>query len=71
MSQTIITYDLNEVKELKKLDDIQTVKSENKIWIGLEDPTDEILQSFVLISIWTTARLSCIHASLRSLRSDY
>jgi magnesium transporter len=47
MSQTIITYDLNEVKELKKLDDIQTVKSENKIWIDLEDPTDEILQSFV------------------------
>jgi magnesium transporter len=47
MPQTIITYDSNEVRELKKVDDIQTVKSENKIWIDLVDPTDEILQSFV------------------------
>jgi magnesium transporter len=45
--QTIITYDPNEVKELEKLDDIQTDKTENKIWIDLVDPTDEILQSFV------------------------
>jgi magnesium transporter len=45
--QTIITYDSNEVKELKKLDDIQTGKTENKIWIDLVDPTDEVLQSFV------------------------
>ena len=45
--QTIITYDSNEVKELKKLDDIQTDKTENKIWIDLVDPTDEVLQSFV------------------------
>jgi magnesium transporter len=46
-TQTIITYDSNEVKELKKLEEIQTVKTENKVWIDLVDPTDEVLQSFV------------------------
>jgi magnesium transporter len=42
--QTIITYNENELTELKNL---QNIKSEDKIWIDLVDPSDDVLQSFV------------------------
>lgn len=42
--QTIMTYNANEVKELKEL---QNIKTEDKIWVDLVDPTDDVLQSFV------------------------
>ena len=42
--QTITVYNENEVKELK---DIQNIKAEDKIWIDLVDPTDDVLQTFV------------------------
>ena len=41
---TITVYNENEVKELN---DIQNIKGEDKIWIDLVDPTDDVLQTFV------------------------
>ena len=40
--QTIIVYNENEVREEK---DFQNFKSEDKIWINLEDPPDEIMKN--------------------------
>ena len=40
--QTIIVYNENEVREEK---DFQNFKSEDKIWIDLEDPPDEIMKN--------------------------
>ena len=42
--QTIIVYNENEVKEQREF---QNLKSEDKIWIDLVDPTDNDLESFV------------------------
>ncbi|MGB0003751.1 MAG: hypothetical protein WBP74_03730 [Nitrososphaeraceae archaeon] len=42
--QTIVTYNENEVKEQLEF---QNLKSEDKIWIDLVDPTDNDLESFV------------------------
>ncbi len=42
--QTIITYNENEVTELKNL---QNIKPEDKVWIDLVDPTDDVVQNFV------------------------
>ena len=42
--QTIVTYNENEVKEQREF---QNLKSEDKIWIDLVDPTDNDLESFV------------------------
>ena len=42
--QTIIVYNENEVKEQREF---QNLKSEDKIWIDLGDPTDNDLESFV------------------------
>ena len=42
--QTIVTYNENEVREQREL---QNLKSEDKIWIDLVDPTDNELESFV------------------------
>ena len=42
--QTIVTYNENEVKEQREF---QNLKSEDKIWIDLGDPTDNDLESFV------------------------
>ena len=42
--QTIIVYSENEVKEQR---DFQNLKSEDKIWIDLADPTDNDFESFV------------------------
>ena len=42
--QTIIVYNENEVKEQREF---QNLKSEDKIWIDLADPTDNDLESFV------------------------
>ena len=42
--QTIIVYNENEVKEQREF---QNLKSEDKIWIDLVDPTDNDLQNFV------------------------
>jgi len=36
--QTIVTYNENEVKEQREF---QNLKSEDKIWIDLVDPTDK------------------------------
>ena len=40
--QTILVYNENEVREEK---DFQNFKSEDKIWIDLEDPPDEIMKN--------------------------
>lgn len=42
--QTIITYNENEVTAQKEF---QNIKSEDKIWIDLVNPTDDVLQNFV------------------------
>ncbi len=42
--QTIIVYNQDEVTEQKEF---QNIKSEDKIWIDLVDPTDDALQNFV------------------------
>ncbi|MGB8159812.1 MAG: CorA family divalent cation transporter [Nitrososphaeraceae archaeon] len=42
--QTIVTYNENEVREQREF---QNLKSEDKIWIDLVDPTDNDLESFV------------------------
>ena len=42
--QTIFVYNENEVKEQREF---QNLKSEDKIWIDLVDPTDNDLESFV------------------------
>ena len=42
--QTIVTYNENEVKEQREF---QNLKSEDKIWIDLVDPTDNDLESLV------------------------
>ena len=41
---TITVYNENEVKELN---DIQNIQGEDKVWIDLVDPTDDVLQTFV------------------------
>ena len=41
---TITVYNENEVKELN---DTQNIQGEDKIWIDLVDPTDDVLQTFV------------------------
>jgi Mg2+ and Co2+ transporter CorA len=41
--QTIILYNENEVKEQREFENL---KSEDKIWIDLVDPTDNELESF-------------------------
>jgi len=47
MNQTIITYNENEVKDLKEIKEIENIKNEDKIWIDLTDPTEDVTQSFV------------------------
>ena len=42
--QTIITYNENEVTGVK---DLQNIKPEDKVWIDLLNPTDDVVQSFV------------------------
>ncbi len=42
--ETIIVYNENEVTEQKEF---QNIKSEDKIWIDLVDPTDDVLQNVV------------------------
>ena len=42
--QTIVTYNENEVRRQREF---QNLKSEDKIWIDLVDPTDNDLESFV------------------------
>ena len=42
--QTLIVYNENEVTEQKEF---QNLNSEDKIWIDLVDPTDEMLQNVV------------------------
>jgi magnesium transporter len=41
---TITVYNENEVMELN---DIQNIQGEDKVWIDLVDPTDDVLQTFV------------------------
>ena len=41
---TITVYNENEVKELN---DIKNIQGEDKVWIDLVDPTDDVLQTFV------------------------
>jgi Mg2+ and Co2+ transporter CorA len=41
---TITVYNENEIKELN---DIQNIQGEDKVWIDLVDPTDDVLQTFV------------------------
>src|SRR6476620_311869 len=40
----ITVYNENEVKELN---DIQNIQSEDKIWVDLVDPTEDVLQTFI------------------------
>ncbi len=42
--QTIIVYNENQVKEQREF---QNLKSDDKIWLDLVDPTDNDLESFV------------------------
>lgn len=68
--QTIIIYNENEVTEQK---DFQNIKSEDKIWIDLVDPTDDVLQSFVthFHLDQSAVAVELFTISPRNLRSDF